>query len=55
MAILSKARGDAQKTFAGDKNLCDKTGQRRPEPAKRSWLRKIRLKIGGKVADIFTW
>jgi hypothetical protein len=27
----------------------------RIEPAKRSLLRRIRLKIGGKVADLFTW
>jgi hypothetical protein len=27
----------------------------RTEPAKRSLLRRIRLKIGGKVADLFTW
>jgi|HubBroStandDraft_1064217.scaffolds.fasta_scaffold463222_2 hypothetical protein len=32
-----------------------KPGGRRSEGAKRSLLRRIRIKIGGKVADIFTW
>jgi hypothetical protein len=27
----------------------------RSEGTKRSLLRRIRIKIGGKVADIFTW
>ncbi|HZW96754.1 MAG TPA: hypothetical protein VFF64_27665 [Candidatus Eremiobacteraceae bacterium] len=32
-----------------------KPGSRRSEGTKRSLVRKIRIKIGGKVADIFTW
>jgi hypothetical protein len=32
-----------------------KMGEARLAPAKPSLLRKIRLKIGGKVADLFTW
>jgi len=44
-----------QQTAAIQKNVHRKLGERRPEAPKRSLLRKICLKIGGKVADIFTW
>jgi hypothetical protein len=42
-------------TVSDGSNRYKKAGQRRSEGPKRSLLRKIRIKIGGKVADIFTW
>ena len=44
-----------QQAAAIQKNVHRKLGERRPEAPKRSLLRKICLKMGGKVADIFTW
>jgi hypothetical protein len=45
----------AQPTAPFQNKADRKPGNRRTEPSKRSLLRRIRLKIGGKVADLFTW
>ncbi|MGB2606389.1 MAG: hypothetical protein WBC78_22485 [Candidatus Sulfotelmatobacter sp.] len=44
-----------QSTVPQQNNPRGKPSERRSEGLKRSLLRKIRIKIGGKVADIFTW
>jgi len=47
--------GKTQSTGSQQNNPRRKPGERRSEGPKRSLLHKIRIKIGGKVADIFTW
>lgn len=47
--------GKTQSTVSQRDNPRRKPSERHSESPKRSLLRKIRIKIGGKVADIFTW
>lgn len=58
MANLEAASHASAKNRGADPlqtKVSGKPGGRRSEGTKRSLLRKIRIKIGGKVADIFTW
>jgi len=47
--------GKTQSTASQQNNPRRKPNERHSESPKRSLLRRIRIKIGGKVADIFTW
>jgi len=51
----SNASARNQQVDSLQTKVSGRPGSRRSEGAKRSLLRKIRIKIGGKVADIFTW
>ncbi len=44
-----------QSATSQQNNPLRKPSERRSEGPKRSLLHKIRIKMGGKVADIFTW
>jgi hypothetical protein len=55
LEATSNMTGKTQSTVSQQNHPRPKPTERRSKGPKRSLLRRIRIKIGGKVADIFTW